>query len=64
MTKIDVAKEVLSGIVDLLHPEDHFGIVLFTDGTCEPKRLGPVSCANITEIQEGIWVSTFFNVTA
>lgn len=44
--KIDVAKEVLSGIIDLLAPQDDYGIVVFSDGACAPKPLGSVRCAD------------------
>ncbi|GAB4821980.1 hypothetical protein N2152v2_009026 [Parachlorella kessleri] len=55
IAKIDVAKEVLSGIIDLLHPDDRFSIILFTDDTCQPKPLGLVRCTNITGLQQDLW---------
>ncbi len=57
IAKIDVAKEVLSGIIDLLHPDDRFSIILFTGDTCQPKPLGLVRCTNITGLQQDLWVS-------
>lgn len=91
-TKMDVAKEVLSGIVDQLKPEDQLAIVLFrwvpadrrprprlprrpqaaqwprapaprahtvrarlltarSDGACVPKPLGPLSCADASDLK-------------
>ncbi|PRW59844.1 transcription elongation factor SPT5-like protein 1 [Chlorella sorokiniana] len=54
MTKVDVAKEVLTGIVDLLKPEDSFSITLFSDGACTPKAFGPVSCVDIPTLKAQI----------
>lgn len=56
MKKIDVAKEVLSGILDLLDPEDQVSVVLFSDGACVPKPLGPLRCADLSSLQYGIKV--------
>jgi hypothetical protein len=40
-TKMDVAKEVLAGVVDKLGPDDSFGVVLFRQAA--PGRSeGPV----------------------
>lgn len=36
-TKMEVAKEVLAGVVKLLAPEDRLALVLFSDGACVPK---------------------------
>lgn len=54
---MDVAKEVLSGILGLLHPEDRVAIILFDDSTCQPKQLGLVACADVPALQDSIVVS-------
>lgn len=57
MKKIDVAKEVLSGIMDLLDPEeDQVSVVLFSNGACVPKPLGALRCADLGSLQYGIQV--------
>ncbi|EFN56223.1 hypothetical protein CHLNCDRAFT_35166 [Chlorella variabilis] len=52
--KIDVAKEVLAGIVGLLRPDDSLSVVLFSDAACVPKPLGPVRCADVDKLKEQI----------
>lgn len=47
---MDVAKEVLQGILEKLAPEDSVSIVLFSDAACTPKPLGPLRCANLADI--------------
>ncbi|PSC74536.1 Cell surface [Micractinium conductrix] len=47
VTKMDVAKEVLKGIVGQLAPDDIFSVVLFSDDACAPKRMGPLRCADV-----------------
>ncbi|KAL4458688.1 hypothetical protein ABPG75_013553 [Micractinium tetrahymenae] len=54
VTKIDIAKEVLQGILDQLRPDDIFSIVLFSDGACAPKHMGPVRCADIPALKKQI----------
>jgi Ca-activated chloride channel family protein len=49
-TKIDVAKEVLTGILGLLGPNDSVSIVLFSDGACTPVPLTPVTCLDLPAI--------------
>jgi hypothetical protein len=51
-----VAKEVLSGIVDLLSPDDSLALVLFSDGACVPKPLGPVRCADVEGLKRKVLV--------
>lgn len=51
MTKIQVAKQVLNGVLGLLRPEDSVAIVLFSDGACAPLPLGPASCLDIPALQ-------------
>ena len=53
-SKIDVAKEVVQGILDKLGPNDSVGIVLFSDQACVPKPLGPLACANTGQIKRGV----------
>ena len=48
---MDVAREVLQGILDKLAPEDSVSIVLFSDAACTPKALGPLRCANLEEMK-------------
>lgn len=36
----------MAGIVDQLAPSDALSLVLFSDGACVPKALGPLSCAD------------------
>ena len=48
---MDVAKEVLQGILEKLAPEDSVSIVLFSDAACTPKALGPLRCANLADIK-------------
>ena len=52
--KIDVAKEVLAGIVGLLRPDDSLSVVLFSDAACVPKPLGPVRCADVDKLKEQV----------
>jgi Ca-activated chloride channel family protein len=52
--KIDVAKEVLNGILDLLNPNDTVSIVLFSTGACVPTPLQPVSCLDIPRLQSQV----------
>ncbi|EFN50705.1 hypothetical protein CHLNCDRAFT_28788, partial [Chlorella variabilis] len=53
-TKIDVAKEVLSGVLDLLAPNDSVAIVLFSTRACTPQPLSRVSCLDIPALQAQI----------
>ena len=55
-TKMDVAKDVVQGVLDKLAPEDSVGIVLFSDDACVPKPLGPVSCADMAALKSGVEV--------
>ena len=50
-TKIQVAREVVQGILDKLGPNDSVGIVLFSDGACAPLQLGPVRCIDIPALK-------------
>lgn len=50
--KIDVAKEVLTGILDLLAPDDSFAIVLFSNSACAPQPLGPARCTDIPTLKQ------------
>ena len=43
--------QVLTGIVDLLHPEDAFAITLFSSDACTPKPFGPVSCVDVPALK-------------
>lgn len=53
-TKIDVAKEVVQGVLGKLDPGDRVSIVLFETNACVPKPLGLVSCANMEQIEAGV----------
>ncbi|KAL4859210.1 Sister chromatid cohesion protein PDS5 B-B [Chlorella vulgaris] len=53
-TKMDVAKEVLEGIVDKLGPEDSLGIVLFSTDACIPLKLAPLRDTNVAELKRQI----------
>jgi hypothetical protein len=55
-SKMDVAKEVVQGILDKLAPQDSVGIVLFSDGACAPKPLGPVNCTDMAALKKGVEV--------
>eukprot|EP00887_Chlorella_sp_A99_P006595 scaffold3.g6595.t1 len=52
--KIDVAKEVVQGMVKHLAPTDRVAVVLFETGACVPKALGLVSCVDMEKLQAGI----------
>jgi len=44
---MDVAKEAVTGILDLLAPEDRVSIVLFSTNACDPLSLTPVNCLDV-----------------
>jgi hypothetical protein len=48
---MDVAKEVMQGILDLMAPQDSVGIVLFSDDACAPLQLGPVRCIDMAAVK-------------
>lgn len=48
--------QVLTGILDLLKPEDSFSITLFSDAACTPKAFGPVSCVDIPSLEAHVGV--------
>lgn len=47
-----MAKEALVGILDLLAPDDSFGIVLFSDSACAPLPFGPARCVDIPQLKQ------------
>lgn len=49
-----VAKEVLTGILDLLGPQDRLGIVLFSDSACAPLPLTPLNCTDIPAVKAAV----------
>jgi Ca-activated chloride channel family protein len=52
---MDVAKEVLNGVLDQLHPSDRVSIVLFDDTACTPLPLQQLSCINdISQLKNSI----------
>uniref|UniRef100_A0A1D2A177 VWFA domain-containing protein n=2 Tax=Auxenochlorella protothecoides TaxID=3075 RepID=A0A1D2A177_AUXPR len=53
-TKIQVAQEVLTGILDLLGPEDRVSIVLFSTDACQPLPLGKVGCLDVKALKADI----------
>ena len=55
--KMDVAKEVLGGMLGKLAPGDHVSIVLFSDSACTPLGLTPVSCLDIPRLADQIQAS-------
>lgn len=53
---ISPTPQVLTGILDLLKPEDSFSITLFSDAACTPKAFGPVSCVDIPSLKAQVGV--------
>jgi Ca-activated chloride channel family protein len=53
-SKMDVAKEVLNGVLDQLHPSDRVSIVLFDDSACTPMLLQSVSCLSLGQLKNSI----------
>ena len=54
-TKMDVAKGVMNGILDLLNEgTDKVAITLFETSSCTPKALGDVKCADLEALQQSI----------
>lgn len=53
-SKMDVAKEVLNGVLDQLRPSDRVSIVLFDDTACTPLPLQSVSCFNMAQLKNSI----------
>ncbi len=55
-SKMDIAKEVLNGVLDQLHPSDRVSIVLFDDTACVPLPLQQVSCIgnNTSQLKKSI----------
>lgn len=51
---MDIAKEVMTGIIDLLNPGDKVSIVAFDDAACIPLDLTPVSCLNKDQLKSDI----------
>ena len=49
---MDVAKEVVQGILDLMAPQDSVGIVLFSDEACAPLQLSPVRCIDMPSVKQ------------
>lgn len=56
-TKMEVAKEVVTGILDLLRPDDRVSIAMFTDYACVPLQLTLVECLDINQVKEDFNVS-------
>lgn len=54
MLKLDVAKDVLNGVLGELKPEDKVSIVSFSDFACTALPLTPVSQLNIPALQNNI----------
>lgn len=52
--KMDVAKEVLGGMLGKLAPGDHVSVVLFSDSACTPLGLTPVSCLDLPRLADQI----------
>ncbi|GAB4821981.1 hypothetical protein N2152v2_009027 [Parachlorella kessleri] len=52
--KIDVAKDVVQGVLDKLGPQDRVSIVLFSDNACAPKPLSPVNCTDMTALKSAV----------
>lgn len=50
-SKMDVAKEVVTGILDLLTPGDRVSIVLFSTSACAPLPLAQVSCLDVAQVK-------------
>ena len=48
---MDVAKEAVSGILDLLGPQDRVSIVPFSTNACDPLRLAPVPCLDLPQVK-------------
>ncbi|EFN56934.1 hypothetical protein CHLNCDRAFT_143466 [Chlorella variabilis] len=53
-TKLDVAKEVIKGVLERLSPDDCVAISLFSDAAATPKRMGRWGDADAAGIQAGI----------
>ena len=51
---MDVAKEVVNGILDLLKPGDRVSQVFFNDESCIPLDITPVSCLNKEQLKSDI----------
>ena len=49
---MDVAKEVVQGILDLMAPQDSVGIVLFSNDACAPLQLSPMRCIDIASVKK------------
>lgn len=53
-SKLDVAKEVLLGMLDKLKPEDSVAVTLFSDNSGSPKKLGRWGSADTESVRSGI----------
>lgn len=47
---------MLTGILDLLGPEDRVSIVLFSTDACQPLPLGKVGCLDVKALKADIEV--------
>ncbi|GAB4813065.1 hypothetical protein N2152v2_000111 [Parachlorella kessleri] len=54
VNKLDVAKDVMLGIMGKLKEDDSLGIALFSDAAAVPKPLGPMRTARLDGIRSGI----------
>lgn len=53
-SKMDVAKEVLNGVLNQLRPSDRVSVVLFDETACAPLPLQSVSCFGLAQLQNSI----------
>jgi hypothetical protein len=53
-TKLDVAKDVVAGIIDQLAPADKLAITLFSDAACVPLPLAKLACLDARQVKEGV----------
>lgn len=54
ITKLELAKETVKGILDQLGGNDSVSLTLFGTSACLPLPLTPVSCINVTKLKEDI----------
>ncbi|KIZ06136.1 hypothetical protein MNEG_1821 [Monoraphidium neglectum] len=53
-SKLDVAKEVLQGMLDKLRPDDSVAITLFSSNAATPKKMGKWGSADKEAVQAGV----------
>jgi Ca-activated chloride channel homolog len=52
--KMDVAKDVMNGIIDKLGPNDRLSVVLFSTDACVPLPLTEVRCLDVENLKQDI----------